>query len=163
MSSDPTEQTLFSEEAKELSAVAWFKEVRQLKRHGEDGWYGSEPTLEGLNEHKGPYAVCRKQKNGFGLCDMRGNVWEWTWDAYDPEFYTRLAAAKNPVGSRIGNQRVLRGGSWALDKEYSTVYHRSALPLFASNGKDKKESDNAIRIEKGSVGFRLVRTVIIKR
>ena len=146
-----------------LSTVAWFKEVRQTKRSGEDGWYGSEPTLEGLNEQKGPYAVCRKQKNDFGLCDMRGNVWEWTWDAYDPDFYIRLAASKNPVGSRIGNQRVLRGGSWALGENYSTVHHRSALPLFASNGKDKKKSEESIRIERGSVGFRLVRTVIIKR
>ena len=51
--------------------------------------------------------------NGYGLYDMAGNVYEWCWDFFDPEWYGR-AAAKSPdtTGPRLGYGRVVRGGSW---------------------------------------------------
>lgn len=39
---------------------------------------------------KDPVAVCSVSPQGdspYGLCDMVGNIWEWTADVYSPEYY----------------------------------------------------------------------------
>jgi hypothetical protein len=57
-----------------------------------------------------PRAVGLGQPNGFGLHDMHGNVAEWcrTWYAPYP-----ACASDLPVGPLRGEERVVRGGSWA--------------------------------------------------
>lgn len=66
------------------------------------GWY------YGNSNHK-PQIVCKKHRNGFGLCDMSGNVWEWVWDWYGE--YTDVSQT-DPTGPTEVSKRVLRGGSW---------------------------------------------------
>ena len=52
--------------------------------------------------------VCGKNRNGYGLCDMSGNVWEWVWDGYSTY---RSSPTVDPLGPDSGSSRVLRGGS----------------------------------------------------
>lgn len=47
--------------------------------------------------------------NAWGLCDMHGNVWEWTRSAYRPYPY-RDDDGRNDAAA--GASRVVRGGSW---------------------------------------------------
>ena len=46
-----------------------------------------------------------------GALDMAGNVWEWTADWYDANYYED-SPTENPIGPDEGTYKVLRGGSW---------------------------------------------------
>jgi formylglycine-generating enzyme required for sulfatase activity len=63
-------------------------------------------------------------RNGFGLYDMSGNVWEWTNDYYSPTYY-KESPPKDPPGPSTGKAHVVRGGSFNSDpKEHLRLSYR---------------------------------------
>lgn len=72
---------------------------------------GNHPTYgTGSQPYSSP--VGSFAANGYGLFDMAGNLFEWSWDWYDT-FYSRPEAFNDPRGPvGWGSYRVLRGGSW---------------------------------------------------
>jgi formylglycine-generating enzyme required for sulfatase activity len=58
-----------------------------------------------------------------GVGDMAGNVFEWVADWHDSDYY-HSAPMRNPKGPSSGEHRVLRGGSWRLDRRYVCVTYR---------------------------------------
>ncbi|MCD4652132.1 MAG: SUMF1/EgtB/PvdO family nonheme iron enzyme [Candidatus Cloacimonetes bacterium] len=62
--------------------------------------------------------------NGKGVFDMFGNVFEWCSDWYDRRYYS-YSLLENPVGADYGNRKVIRGGCWALKKNFSQKTDRN--------------------------------------
>jgi formylglycine-generating enzyme required for sulfatase activity len=87
------------------------------------------------------HPVGGKAANGYGLYDMTGNVWEWTWDWYGA--YSS-GMQVDPVGAGSGSNRVDRGGCWANSAADARVA-------------DRDSDDPAVR--SFLLGFRLARMI----
>ena len=81
---------------------------------GDVAWYTD-------NSGSSTHDVCGKQKNGYGLCDMSGNVYEWVWD-WKGSYSSGTQV--DPQGPTSGSYRVLRGGSWGSSPKYLRVSYR---------------------------------------
>lgn len=80
---------------------------------------GDEKTEEKLNRTS-PVGMYPNGASDCGALDMMGNVWEWCADWYDESLYTQRKEGKvaDPRGSDSGIYRVLRGGSWYLNRDF---------------------------------------------
>jgi formylglycine-generating enzyme required for sulfatase activity len=61
--------------------------------------------------------------NGLGIYDMSGNLWEWSSDWMDKDYYAS-SPKDNPKGPDQGELKVLRGGCWSLRKGAMKTYVR---------------------------------------
>jgi formylglycine-generating enzyme len=78
--------------------------------------YGRE-ALSGTTSdlREGTTPVGSFPANAWGLCDVHGNVWEWCQDWCGP---SPQGEVNDPQGSKSGDARVLRGGSWFSQPQY---------------------------------------------
>lgn len=116
-----------SAQGKRLPTEAeWERAARGLAEGRMFPWGDKNPTAKQARFNTdSTIAVCATERNSFGLCDMIGNVWEWTADWYGRTYYEE-APEKNPTGPATGMYRVLRGGSYFDEPPlFLTVSYRS--------------------------------------
>ena len=118
-------------------------------RAGDDKPYGHTDDVNTAgwtvaNAKGRPHAVGEKEPNAWGLYDMVGNVWEWTWDWQGKYKRRALVDPTGPIEApRKSPRRGLRGGSWVMFTTVATVATR--------NGHLPERADQ-------NTGLRLVRT-----
>jgi sulfatase modifying factor 1 len=102
-----------------------------------DWWIDTMPCSDGA---VGPTPAGRYAANAWGIHDMVGNVWEWTWDWKEAFGWQPLI---DPRGPPDGDARVLRGGAWDSAPRVVRVASRD---------------ERAVDARDSNVGLRLVRT-----
>ena len=116
----------------------WGNDIAMLSKQA-NTWEGEFPvnnTEQDGFERRAP--VMSFPKNDFGLYDMAGNVWEWTNDWYNTNYYSELAesneVANNPKGAMkafnannpYAAEKVIKGGSFLCSASYCASYRISA-------------------------------------
>ncbi|MEM7391358.1 MAG: formylglycine-generating enzyme family protein [Verrucomicrobiota bacterium] len=110
-------------------------------------WQGRFPHEDTAEDgYHGPNPADAFSPNGYGLYSVAGNVWEWCFDWFSPDFHCD-GPRENPVGPPTGDRRIIRGGSFLCHDSYCNRYRVAAR---TSNTADSSTSNT---------GFRCVRDV----
>jgi formylglycine-generating enzyme required for sulfatase activity len=95
-----------------------------------------DPQYDDGQPQMAPVGSFPMDVSSLGVSDMGGNVAEWVADGYDAAYYA-VSPAENPTGPATGAEKVVRGGSWSLDKNWARGAARShfgPLAQFAGIG-----------------------------
>ena len=117
---------------------SWGDDLGKLKQHA-NTWEGEFPVSNSKTDGYERLAPVKSYPpNNNGLYDMAGNVWEWTSDWYNTNYYNELTKhpglIENPNGAMkpfnrnnpYAREKVIKGGSFLCSASYCASYRVSA-------------------------------------
>lgn len=126
----------------EGATYSWGDELTPLGKRMANTWEGEFPWQNLKPCPPGPEAIGSYPRNGFGLYDMIGNVWEWTTDWYQARYYkNEVKSCCIPLNPNGGTReeshdpynpeirmprKVLKGGSFLCAPNYCMRYRPAA-------------------------------------
>lgn len=126
----------------EQKLYSWGDKLRPEGRHLCNIWQGEFPSHDTAEDgYSGTCPVEAFPPNGYGLCSVTGNTWEWCADWFSTDFH-RTGGHDNPAGPPEGSARVLKGGSFLCHKSYCNRYRVAAR---TSNTPDSSSSHMSFR------------------
>jgi sulfatase modifying factor 1 len=133
--------------ALEGKKYAWGDELKPGGKLLANWWQGSFPGKNTAEDGFLSRAPVRSfAPNGYGLYDMTGNVWEWTSDWFDENYYA-ASPKKNPKGASSGTERSIRGGSFLCAENFCSNYRVA--------GRSRSAPDSGLN----NLGFRCAKDV----
>ncbi len=93
----------------------------------------SEVAWYTQNSENQPHEVGQLKPNELGIYDMLGNAWEWCWDYYSKDYYSKSPEA-DPKGPESGNNRIYKGGNFESKVEFVRITRRFSLSTFLTSG-----------------------------
>ncbi len=106
-------------------------------------WQGTFPTINTADDGFATTAPVKTYpRNGLGLYQTSGNVWEWCADWFDPGWYA-ASPLHAPTGPGEGTHRVMRGGSYLCHDSYC---HRYRVAARSANTPESAASNVGFRV-----------------
>ena len=136
----PTEaEWEYAARANKDDAIYYWGNSHDSLRYKANTWEGQFPFENSkIDGYENLAPIKSFPANDFGLYGMSGNVWEWTSDWYNVNYYKDLledkAACHNPKGAThafnpnniYAKEKVIKGGSFLCNIEYCISYRISA-------------------------------------
>src|SRR5262249_29883212 len=120
------------------ATYAWGEEFTPGGKSMANTWQGEFPWQNSRADgHEGTAPVGQYPPNGYGVCDMIGNVWEWTTDWYAGRHIVKTCCGGSVKAGREQSydpnmpeiripRRVIKGGSFLCAPNYCRRYRPAA-------------------------------------